>query len=126
VCGPQGLIDDVSAKCAGRLAPDHLHVERFSIVAPEVADSFAVTLARSGLEISVGPDESILQAIERQTSVEIHCLCREGYCGTCETALLAGEAEHYDQYLDDEEKAAQNKILICVSRAKGRTLTLDL
>jgi ferredoxin-NADP reductase len=126
VCGPQGLIDDVSAKCAGRLAPDHLHVEQFSVAAPAAAEGFAVTLARSGLEIVVGPDESILQAIERQTSVSINCLCREGYCGTCETVLLAGEAEHYDQYLDDEEKAAQNKILICVSRAKAGTLTLDL
>lgn len=126
VCGPQGLIDAVTAHSAGRIAAGHLHVERFAASAPESVDSFTVTLARAGLDITVNADESILAAIERQTSLEINCLCREGYCGTCETALLAGEAEHYDQYLDDEEKAAQNKILICVSRAKGATLTLDL
>lgn len=126
VCGPQGLIDAVSASSAGRIAPDHLHVERFAATAPATTDSFTVTLARAGLEITVNADESILTAIERQTSLAINCLCREGYCGTCETALLAGDALHYDQYLDDAEKAAQNKILICVSRAKDGVLTLDL
>jgi len=121
VCGPQRLIDAVSAQCR-----NPLHVERFSAAVPEADDGFAVTLARSGLQIRVEPDESILQAIERQTALQVQCLCREGYCGTCETALLAGEAAHYDQYLDQAEKAAQNKILICVSLAKGGTLTLDL
>lgn len=32
---------------------------------------------------------------------------REGVCGICETAILEGEAEHFDQYLSDAEKASQ-------------------
>ncbi|MNW14341.1 Phthalate dioxygenase reductase [compost metagenome] len=56
----------------------------------------------------------------------VECLCRAGVCGTCETAILEGEAEHYDQYLSDEEKAAQQSIMLCVSRARTARLVLDL
>ncbi|WP_157791387.1 2Fe-2S iron-sulfur cluster-binding protein, partial [Yersinia pestis] len=47
-------------------------------------------------------------------------------CGTCETAILEGEADHRDRYLTDEEKKSQKSILICCSRAKGARLVLDL
>lgn len=47
-------------------------------------------------------------------------------CGTCETAILEGEAEHHDQYLSDAEKAAQKSLMICVSRARTPRLVLDL
>ena len=70
-------------------------------------------------------DQTILQAIEG-LNIEVECLCREGVCGTCETAILQGEAEHFDQYLDDAEKTAQRSMMICVSRAKGKEITLDL
>jgi len=126
VCGPASLIDAVTATAVGRIAPEQLHVERFSAQPLDDGAAFTVQLARSGTTIEVGADESILAAIERQTDVAVECLCREGYCGTCETALLAGEALHRDQYLDEEDRAAQKKIMICVSRAKSRTLTLDL
>ncbi|EBP9214086.1 2Fe-2S iron-sulfur cluster binding domain-containing protein, partial [Salmonella enterica] len=50
----------------------------------------------------------------------------EGVCGTCETMILEGEADHRDQYYSDEEKASQKSLLICCSRAKGNRLVLDL
>jgi ferredoxin-NADP reductase len=126
VCGPQRLIDAVSEHGAGRIAPGHLHIERFGATAPAEAQGFTVQLARSGIEVAVGPDESILGAIERQTDITVESMCREGYCGTCETRLLGGTALHCDQYLSEPEKAAQQTILICVSRARGPSLTLDL
>ena len=57
---------------------------------------------------------------------KVECLCREGVCGTCETAILEGEADHRDQYFSDEERASQQSMLICCSRAKGKRLVLDL
>ena len=92
---------------------------------PTDGAGFEVVLAQTGQTITVAPDESILQAVEK-IGISVDCLCREGACGTCETAILAGEAEHYDQYLDDDEKASQKTIMICVSRAKGNSITLDL
>ena len=66
-----------------------------------------------------------LKAIEK-ANVDVECLCREGVCGTCETRILEGQAEHNDQYLSDDEKAAQQTMMICVSRARGERLVLDL
>ncbi len=126
VCGPKALIDATIAACnAARFRDEHIHWEQFASTMPTDGDSFEVVLAQTGQTITVAPDESILQAVEK-IGVSVDCLCREGACGTCETAILAGEAEHYDQYLDDDEKASQKTIMICVSRARGKSITLDL
>ncbi|CAI3162123.1 Carnitine monooxygenase reductase subunit [Acinetobacter calcoaceticus] len=58
-------------------------------------------------------------------NIDVECLCREGVCGTCETVILDGEVEHFDQYLSDAEKASQKSMMICVSRAKDKKLVLD-
>jgi ferredoxin len=53
-------------------------------------------------------------------------MCREGICGSCETVILDGVADHRDSYLSDDEKAAQKTMMLCVSRCKGSHLVLDL
>lgn len=126
VCGPAPLIDAVrqAAQDVG-LEPSRVHWEQFA--APEQAgDAFTVVLAKSGKTVEVAAGESILKAIERDSTVPVECLCREGVCGTCETRILEGEAVHSDQYLSDKEKASQKTMMICVSRAKGGKLVLDL
>ncbi|MBP6117165.1 MAG: oxidoreductase [Neisseriaceae bacterium] len=126
VCGPKPLIDAViDSANRHRFRDEYIHWEQFATEVPTDAASFTVVLAQSGLEVVVGADQTILQAIE-SLAVEVECLCREGVCGTCETRILEGEAEHYDQYLSDEEKAAQQSMMLCVSRAKGQRLVLDL
>jgi hypothetical protein len=37
-----------------------------------------------------------------------------------------GAIEHNDHYLEPEDKASGKKIMICVSRIKGREISLDL
>jgi hypothetical protein len=39
---------------------------------------------------------------------------------------LDGALEHNDHYLSEAEKASNRKLMICVSRFKGRELVLDL
>ncbi|UGA38699.1 PDR/VanB family oxidoreductase [Chromobacterium haemolyticum] len=125
VCGPERLIAATADACARRLPAGRLHYERFSADTAAESTGFEVELARSGLRLRVDADESILAAIERQTALRPDCLCREGYCGSCETRLLAGDAEHRDQYLSETER--QERIMICVSRAAGSgPLVLDL
>lgn len=89
-------------------------------------DAFTLVLARSGREFVVPEDMTILQVIENNKAARVECLCREGVCGTCETTILEGEADHRDQYFSDDEKASQQSMLICCSRAKGKRLVLDL
>ena len=50
--------------------------------------------------------------------------CESGTCGSCRTGLVAGEAEHRDLVLFPDEHATQ--IMVCVSRARGGELVLDL
>lgn len=125
VCGPQGLNDAVYANAALLGWPkSQLHAEQFAAT-DTAGQAFTVVLARSGIALEVPEDTTILQAIER-AGVTIDSLCREGVCGTCEVAILEGEADHRDQYLDDDEKAAQKTILLCVSRARTPRLVIDL
>jgi vanillate O-demethylase ferredoxin subunit len=40
--------------------------------------------------------------------------------------VIAGEPEHRDALLSEEERAASKTMMICVSRAKSSRLVLDL
>ncbi|MCM2319866.1 MAG: PDR/VanB family oxidoreductase [Pseudomonas sp.] len=126
VCGPKPLIDAVIAT-AGQLgiADRRVHWEQFAAT-PASGGAFTVVLAKSGRELRVEEGMSILQALEKSNAAQVECLCREGVCGTCETRILDGEAEHFDQYLSDDEKAAQRTMMLCVSRARTERLVLDL
>lgn len=125
VCGPQSLINEVIEIGESHLGGEHVHFENFGEVVSE-GDSFEVYFQRSGFSLEVGKDMSILQVIEADKRINVECLCRNGVCGTCETAILEGEADHRDHYLDDDEKAAQKTMMLCVSRAKSKRLVLDL
>ncbi|MFF8781991.1 PDR/VanB family oxidoreductase [Streptomyces sp. NPDC015140] len=123
-CGPGPLLDAAGERCpAGRL-----RVERFSPAQARPAGpdpGFEVVLARSGRTVVVEPDVSVLDAV-RGAGVEVLFSCTEGTCGTCETEVVAGEPEHRDSVLTEEERAAGETMLICVSRCRGRRLVLDL
>ena len=84
-----------------------------------------VELARSGAEIVVPAEQSILEAlVARNVSVASSCL--EGTCGSCEVAVIAGEPEHRDSILDPEDLDRDTSLMICVSRARSDRLVLDL
>lgn len=126
VCGPQPLIEAVQDAAAAHGVPrERVHWEQFA-AAPQGGGAFSVVLAKSGRTVEVASGETILKAIERENAASVDCLCREGVCGTCETRILEGEAQHCDQYLSDAEKAAQKTMMICVSRARGQRIVLDL
>lgn len=126
VCGPEGMIN--WALNAGEEAgwpKESLHAERF--LAPPSGAPFSVKLLDSKLKVRVHEYESILEAVEA-AGVEAQYLCRGGACGQCETAVVSydGELVHNDNYLSPEEKSSGKKIMICVSRLKGRELSLKL
>lgn len=126
VCGPESMIDDVLERARAAGWPDEsLHCERF--VSPPAGAPFTARLERSGIDVQVGEDESLLEAVEA-AGVEPSYLCRGGACGQCETRVLSadGELDHHDHFLDDEERAKGEKLMICMSRFRGRELVLDL
>ncbi len=52
--------------------------------------------------------------------------CEQGMCGSCITGVLDGIPEHRDSVLTAEEKAGNDQITLCCSRAKSPLLVLDL
>jgi ferredoxin-NADP reductase len=124
VCGPAPLMETV-AETAARLGWPHTAVHHESFGDHRGGAPFAATLARSGKEIAVGPDQSLLEAIEA-AGVEAPYLCRGGACGQCMTAVLDGEPDHRDDVLTPQERASGALIMTCVSRARSPRLVLDL
>jgi ferredoxin-NADP reductase len=128
-CGPSGMLD--AAVAAGEQArPDiPVRLERF-VAPPAPADlsgdqGFEVELARSGITVSVPAGVSVLDAVRAEIP-GVMSSCEEGICSACETAVLAGLPDHRDSVLTPKERAANNYMMICVSRALSARLILDL
>jgi ferredoxin-NADP reductase len=128
VCGPEGLLCAVEAMAAELDIVRQIHLERFTpkaqLDAP-VLDSFKVEFVRSGITVSVGPDESILEAA-RAVGVLAPFSCSEGTCGTCETNIVSGRADHRDSVLSPAEQEENSTMMICISRAACPKIRLDL
>ena len=123
-CGPRGLMDAV-ADMSGHWPMGAIHFESFGVDASAYAanTAFSVRLHRTGVTLPVAADQSILEAL-RAGGHHVPSSCESGTCGSCRTGLLAGDAEHRDMVLSDDDKATQ--IMVCVSRAKSGQLVLDL
>ncbi|WP_369137207.1 PDR/VanB family oxidoreductase [Modestobacter versicolor] len=127
VCGPTRLIDAVEAAAVSWPAAA-LHTERFEAKEfgePVWPEPFEVELALSGGEVTVAPGQSVLDAVAG-AGVVVLSSCRVGTCGTCETAVLEGAVEHRDSVLTPAEQEEDTAMMICVSRAAGPRLVLDL
>lgn len=123
-CGPKSLMEEIRA-VSGHWPEGRVQFEDFRPVEAVRPDDrpFDVVLRRSGRTVAVPADLPILEAL-RRAGVAAASSCESGVCGTCKTRLLAGEADHRDRVLSDEERAAF--VMLCVSRARSGALTLDL
>ncbi|QWA21927.1 PDR/VanB family oxidoreductase [Streptomyces sp. JCM17656] len=115
-CGPEGLMAAVEERFP------RVRLERF---APRASggDAFEVELRRSGRTLSVPADSTVLAAVRAEFPNTLYS-CEQGFCGTCQQRVLEGEVDHRDELLTDAERAGS--MLICVSRARGDRLVLDM
>jgi tetrachlorobenzoquinone reductase len=124
-CGPAPMLETFKAAARPRPA-ERVHLEYFSsAVAPAVESGFVVELARSKLRVEIPPGQTILESL-RARGLEVQSSCEQGICGSCETRVLAGEPDHRDMLLSDEEKAANQVMMICCSGSRSAVLVLDL
>ncbi|MGN6426687.1 MAG: PDR/VanB family oxidoreductase [Leifsonia sp.] len=126
-CGPARMLDALE-ELALDWPPGTLRVERFAakpLAEPLSNDVFEVEAARSGMTVEVEPGCSILAALER-AGIPVPNSCLEGICGTCETAIVDGVADHRDSILSPAEREENETMMVCVSRAVSPRLVLDV
>ena len=126
-CGPAGFMHHLQ-----QLALQHgwaeaqLHSERFQPTTTLMAGAaFEVQIASSGARFAVGEQQTIAEVLE-EAGIEIELSCEQGMCGACITGVLAGEPDHRDDVLSQQERAANDCIVLCCSRARSPLLVLDL
>jgi ferredoxin-NADP reductase len=124
-CGPEPLLSaltDLHAQGGGW----DLQLERFAApVTAAVDTAFEVVAESTGETYPVPAGCSVLEVL-RQKGFDVEFSCATGVCGTCETVVLEGEPEHRDAVLTEEERASNETMMICVSRAKSARLVLDI
>jgi vanillate O-demethylase ferredoxin subunit len=125
-CGPRGFLATLRALSARN--PSHtFHMESFDSASPPEGDecaSFTVYLSRSGREVVVPADKTILETLESE-NIAVKATCRQGCCGSCLVGVVRGRPKHRDTFLTEEEKAENDAMCVCVSRGEDG-LVLDL
>jgi ferredoxin-NADP reductase len=123
LCGPESFMDFALAAAEHAGWPGaKIHKESFG--GATGGAPFTVHLRRSGQSINIRPEESLLDALEA-AGLTPPCLCRGGACGDCKLPVLEGLPDHHDHYLSAHERAANDAIMTCVSRAQTPELVLD-
>lgn len=127
-CGPGQMLTALTGHCRDQgveLHVEHFRADEHPVRGAGQDTAFVCELGRTGRTVEVGPDETIIQALERE-GIFTRSDCREGTCGSCETAVLAGTVEHRDVLLSDAEREANGTMMICISRATCPRLVIDL
>lgn len=126
LCAPQSLMADCRSVAQALGYPNSsIHQEFFGGVKASELKPFIAILAQSQTEIKVPQDKTLLEALEA-AGISPNYSCRAGGCGACEVKVIEGEIKHLDSYYSPAEKAEQDRILTCVSRAKSNQLVIDL
>lgn len=124
VCGPRRMISAVREMAVVQGWPSaQIHFESFGAQALTDDRPIRVHLSKSNRTITVPAERSILDTL-LDAGVAVPHDCKRGECTMCTTRVLDGEPDHRDLCLNSEERASS--MCVCVSRAQGEELNLDL
>ena len=127
VCGPEPLLSAVLEK-TNEWSTSRVLYERFGAapIEPNGTDGpFEVVLAKSDLSFMIPDGDSILDTL-LDNGLDPEHGCADGACGACKTKVLDGTVDHRDSAFTPETHEADGTMCICVSRAIGNRLVLDL
>jgi len=104
-----------TAKSNG-FAENQRHMEYFS--APDIPacgnHDFTLKLAQSQQEFHIPATKSATEVLI-EAGVNIEVKCADGICGVCKCAIVAGQVEHRDFVLSNQQR--QTHMILCQSRA---------
>ena len=130
-CGPAGLMGAVRAAAARYgWPPEKVHFESFTAAGVNAAlgledGEFEVAIRSTGAVLRVPRGQSVLNVL-RRNGLRVPSACEAGSCGTCLTRVCEGVPDHRDSFFGGDRPAGQDRMLVCVSRARSRRLVLDL
>jgi len=140
LCGPGGMIDDVSAALTGAGVPeDRIHFERFYTeeAGPRPERSAAAeAAAQTGVAVEVvldgarrsfrveAQDDNVLDAAAR-AGLELPYSCKGGMCCTCRCKVAEGSAEMAVNYSLEPWELEAGFTLACQARPTSEKLVLD-
>ena len=124
-CGPEPMLNHF-IELSKSIDASRVHCEFFKPAATKLAGgSFEVNLHKTKKIFSVGPNQTILQVLQKN-GISAPGSCEQGICGTCETHVLDGIPDHRDSLLSAEERSSNKVMMICCSRSLSPSITLDL
>lgn len=124
-CGPKPLLDALEQQAAQQ-SDWNLIIERFAAGPVDTSGAaFEVVINSTGQRFQVPEGKSILTVL-REEGFKIPTSCGDGVCGSCETAVISGTPDHRDSVLSEEERADNDYMMLCVSRALTPEIVLDL
>lgn len=118
MCGPIRLMEEIKRGWErGGRDITALRYETFGNSGWFAPEAFEVSVPQYGVTVRVGPEESMLEALER-AGVDTMYDCRRGECGLCEARILEldGRVDHRDVFYSERQKAPNSKMCCCVSR----------
>ena len=123
-CGPQPMLDSIYAHTI-HWPRSAVHYESFAGVAAVSFDSrpFKVRRAATNEIYQIPADRSIVDVF-RDAGLKPKSSCESGTCGTCRVRRVAGDPDHRDLVLTDEER--REYFMPCVSRAHSDEITLEM
>lgn len=128
ICGPKSMIDAArSAAEAAGIPNDRIHVELFATpdATPAGDQPFEVEIQDTGQVFTIPPGQTIISVLNA-AGIDLIYDCLRGDCGICQVDVIDGIPDHRDVVLTDAEKAKNDVMQICVSRAKSPRLVLDI
>lgn len=139
VCGPAGMIDEVSATLAELGLPDdRIHVERFVsteggtprrarvVVAPDAPAAHTAVLILDGnrREVPVAEGEAIVDAAIR-AGLDLPFACKGGMCATCRARIVEGAAVMDVNYSLEPWEVKSGFVLTCQAHPTTPRIVVD-
>jgi ferredoxin-NADP reductase len=127
MCGPLPMLDAVREAWALTSRPAaNLRFETFGNSGTVANEAFWVKLPRHGVELQVPADRTLLDVLN-DAGIDTLFDCKRGECGLCAMDIVSahGTIDHRDVFFSAHEKAANQRLCACVSRASGGGLVLD-
>ncbi|WP_298922237.1 PDR/VanB family oxidoreductase [uncultured Roseobacter sp.] len=128
ICGPAPFMDTAEICAMENWPTDAINLERFAAnpaISGAPTSPFTVKLARTGVTLEVAADETILDVLDAN-GIDAAFSCEQGVCGTCVTDIVDGTPDHRDSFLTERQRASGNQMCLCVSRARGESIVLNL